>query len=118
MQKRFKLLHDQMETPLERAVFWTEYVIRHKGAEHLQLASRELTSYQRSLIDVYFVLFFSALLPLLLTCFCLKKCCKRRGKLTSSAVDKKNQSLYSYYFRKLKRNDFPPFCPNSSTRGL
>ena len=72
MQKRFKLLHDQMETPLERAVFWTEYVIRHKGAQHLQLASRELTSYQRSLIDVYFVLFFSALLPLLLSCFCLK----------------------------------------------
>ncbi|CAB3385974.1 Hypothetical predicted protein [Cloeon dipterum] len=29
---------DQPESALERAVFWTEYAIRHKGAEHLQLA--------------------------------------------------------------------------------
>ena len=90
MRKKFNLLHDQMETPLERAVFWTEYVIRHKGAEHLQLASRDLTCYQRSLIDVYFVLLLSALLPLLLTFFCLKKCCRRKEKLNST-VDKKNK---------------------------
>ncbi|CAL4087206.1 unnamed protein product, partial [Meganyctiphanes norvegica] len=31
-----KIIRDQPETPVERAVFWTEYVIRHKGAPHLR----------------------------------------------------------------------------------
>jgi glucuronosyltransferase len=51
------LLRDQLQSPLERAVFWTEYVIRHNGSmDHLRLGSRKLAPYQRSLIDVYLVL--------------------------------------------------------------
>jgi glucuronosyltransferase len=43
---------DQPQTPLERAVWWTEYVIRHKGAKHLRAASLDLAWYQYLLLDV------------------------------------------------------------------
>ncbi|CAG0883105.1 unnamed protein product [Cyprideis torosa] len=40
------IMKDELEGPLDRAVFWTEYVIRHQGAHHLKSAARNLTSYQ------------------------------------------------------------------------
>ena len=50
------LLRDQPETPMERAIFWIEYAIRHNGAPALSLASRDLNYIQRNLIDVYLIL--------------------------------------------------------------
>jgi glucuronosyltransferase len=35
-------LRDQKENNVEKAVYWTEYVIRHKGARHLDLPSKDL----------------------------------------------------------------------------
>ncbi|XP_065172842.1 UDP-glucuronosyltransferase 1A9-like [Atheta coriaria] len=29
-------IQDEPMTPLEKAIWWTEYVIRHKGAQHLK----------------------------------------------------------------------------------
>merc|ERR1719435_805420 len=34
--KRSKVFKDQEIHPLDRAIYWTEYVIRHEGAEHLK----------------------------------------------------------------------------------
>ncbi|KAJ8708417.1 hypothetical protein PYW07_010542 [Mythimna separata] len=31
-----KIIHDQPQTPLERAIWWTEHVLRHGGARHLR----------------------------------------------------------------------------------
>lgn len=39
-------------SPLDTAVYWTEYVIRHKGAPHLRGAARNLAWYQEALLDV------------------------------------------------------------------
>ena len=33
-------IRDDIHTPLERAVYWTEYVMRHPGAQHLQSPTR------------------------------------------------------------------------------
>ncbi|XP_033990271.1 UDP-glucuronosyltransferase-like [Trematomus bernacchii] len=33
---------DRPVPPLDLAVFWTEFVIRHKGAEHLRVAAHDL----------------------------------------------------------------------------
>nr|CAD7261547.1 unnamed protein product [Timema shepardi] len=49
-QEASRLFRDQPETPLERAVYWTEYVIRHKGATHLRSASLTLSWYQYYLL--------------------------------------------------------------------
>ncbi|XP_052864670.1 UDP-glucosyltransferase 2 [Anopheles cruzii] len=54
---RQMLLKDQRSTPLETAVYWTEYVIRHNGAYHLQSPSRNLNFLQYYCLD-QIVLFF------------------------------------------------------------
>ena len=57
-------MRDQIESPLDRAIYWIEYVIRHEGAPHLRSSSRELSIYQRGLLDVIF--FLSAVFVLIL----------------------------------------------------
>lgn len=72
VKKRQLLLRDQKETPLERAVYWTEYVLRHKGATHLQSPSRHLHWTQYYLLDVA-VIYISAFVVLIyLSSFVLK----------------------------------------------
>ena len=74
------LLRDQLETPLERAVFWTEYVMRHKGASALELGSRNLHRFQRNLIDVYFILFTIFLFFMTTSTLTIRWVCFRRTK--------------------------------------
>ncbi|KAF4519854.1 UDP-glycosyltransferase-12 [Ephemera danica] len=61
-KRRSSLFRDQPESPLDRAVFWTEYVLRHKGAHHLRTAATELAWYQLNLLDVAAVLLGALLL--------------------------------------------------------
>lgn len=62
-RKHQRLLLDQRTTPLETAVYWTEYVIRNKGAYHLQTPARKLNLLQFYLIDVIsvFLIAFSVI---------------------------------------------------------
>uniref|UniRef100_A0A2H8TKY0 UDP-glucuronosyltransferase n=1 Tax=Melanaphis sacchari TaxID=742174 RepID=A0A2H8TKY0_9HEMI len=49
LSKRFK---DRPKTPKEEVIYWTEYVIKHKGAHHLKTAALKLSWYQYFLIDI------------------------------------------------------------------
>ncbi|KAK7830857.1 hypothetical protein U0070_018401, partial [Myodes glareolus] len=44
--------HDQPIKPLDRAIFWIEFVMRHKGAKHLRPLAHNLTWYQYHSLDV------------------------------------------------------------------
>jgi glucuronosyltransferase len=72
LARRSAIMKDQPETPLERAVFWTEYVIRHKGAPHLRSAARDLTWYQYHLIDVWAFIIFVILAVLAVIFFIIR----------------------------------------------
>ena len=72
------LFRDQIQPPLERAVFWTEFVLRHEGTEHLRLGSINLEPYQKALLDVYMVLALFLIIPIVVMFFCVRKCCCRR----------------------------------------
>uniref|UniRef100_A0A3Q4BZG6 Uncharacterized protein n=1 Tax=Mola mola TaxID=94237 RepID=A0A3Q4BZG6_MOLML len=50
MQRLSALHHDRPMTPLNTAVFWVEFVMRHGGA-HLRLASRDLNWFQYDSVD-------------------------------------------------------------------
>ncbi|CAO2639481.1 UDP-glucuronosyltransferase 2A2 [Lemmus lemmus] len=66
-----RIHHDQPVKPLDRAVFWIEFVMRHKGAKHLRVAAHDLTWFQYHSLDV---------IAFLLACvasaiFLIAKCC-------------------------------------------
>ncbi|XP_040823453.1 UDP-glucuronosyltransferase 2B13-like isoform X1 [Ochotona curzoniae] len=52
VMKLSRIHHDQPMKPLDRAIFWIEYVMRHKGAKHLRVAAYDLTWYQYHSLDV------------------------------------------------------------------
>ncbi|XP_044190386.1 UDP-glucuronosyltransferase 2B17-like isoform X2 [Thunnus albacares] len=83
--QRFSRLHrDQPMKPLDRALFWIEFVMRHKGAAHLRTESYKLPWYSYHSVDVILFLVTIALLVLFifagLVCSCFRLCLKRKVK--------------------------------------
>ncbi|XP_043826245.1 UDP-glucuronosyltransferase 2A2-like isoform X8 [Dromiciops gliroides] len=75
-----RIHHDQPVKPLDRAVFWIEFVMRHKGAKHLRPAAHDLTWYQYHSLDVIgFLLACVAAFVFIVTKCCLF-CCRKLGK--------------------------------------
>ncbi|KAJ8948060.1 hypothetical protein NQ314_008486, partial [Rhamnusium bicolor] len=71
--KRLKeLALDTPMTGLEKAVWWTEYVIRNKGAKHLKNPAVDIPLYQYYLIDVISFLIFITVLALSVIILLLK----------------------------------------------
>lgn len=62
MKELSAVIRNQPQSALDRAVYWTEYVIKHKGAPHLRSVAVDLQWYQYLLLDVMFVLTTGALL--------------------------------------------------------
>ncbi|CAH1160087.1 unnamed protein product [Phaedon cochleariae] len=52
-KKQSRIFHDQPVKQIDEAMFWLEYVIRHKGAPHLMTAAIKLKWYQLHLLDIY-----------------------------------------------------------------
>ncbi|XP_038670477.1 UDP-glucuronosyltransferase 2A2-like [Scyliorhinus canicula] len=75
MQKLSALHRDQPESPMERAIFWIEYVARHKGAAHLRSESYRLPWYVYYCVDVMILLLSVLLMVTILTVLLLKKLC-------------------------------------------
>ncbi|NWI12659.1 UD2A1 glucuronosyltransferase, partial [Crypturellus soui] len=80
--KLSRIHHDQPMKPLDRAVFWIEFVMRHKGAKHLRPASHHLTWYQYHCLDVLAFLFTCAATTVFILVKCCLCCCKKRGRVT------------------------------------
>ncbi|XP_061550332.1 UDP-glucuronosyltransferase 1A1-like [Phycodurus eques] len=76
--KRLSALHkDRPVDPLDLSVYWTEFVMRHKGAKHLQAAVRDLNWFQYFCLDVIALLATIVLFFMILTVKCLKLCCQK-----------------------------------------
>ncbi|CAN9506751.1 unnamed protein product [Ophioblennius macclurei] len=84
MQRLSNLHRDQPVKPLDRALFWIEFVMRHKGAAHLRTESYKMPWYSYYSVDVALFL-VGALILVLFTVFLLLRClctavCKRKAK--------------------------------------
>jgi glucuronosyltransferase len=62
MQALSEWFRDRPQSPLETAIFWTEYEIRHSGAPHLRTAALDLTWCQYLLLDVITVLIVAGII--------------------------------------------------------
>ncbi|CAG03165.1 unnamed protein product, partial [Tetraodon nigroviridis] len=67
MQRLSRLHRDQPMKPMDTAVFWIEFVMRHKGAAHLRTESYKLPWYSYHSVDV--VLFLTATVLLIIVTF-------------------------------------------------
>ncbi|KAI4466758.1 UDP-glucosyltransferase [Holotrichia oblita] len=72
MKRTSELFRDQKETPLERAVYWIEYTLRHKNLSHLSVRTRDMNIYQRENLDLFGFIFVVAGVVLILICIMLK----------------------------------------------
>ncbi|KAF5289137.1 hypothetical protein FQR65_LT02027 [Abscondita terminalis] len=73
---RSQIMKDQVVKPLDNAVFWIEYVLRHRGAPHLKSASLNLTWYQYSLLDVMCCAFLILIIFIYLITLTVKTTCR------------------------------------------
>lgn len=53
---------NDLKSPAELVVYWTEYVLRHKGALHLRAVDADIPFYQFLLLDVIIFIFCIALI--------------------------------------------------------
>ncbi|XP_004477626.1 UDP-glucuronosyltransferase 2A3 [Dasypus novemcinctus] len=75
-----RIYHDQPVKPLDRAVFWIEFVMRHKGAKHLRPAVHDLSWFQYNSLDVIGFLLACVATALFLVTKCCLFCCQKLGK--------------------------------------
>ncbi|XP_033962055.1 UDP glucuronosyltransferase 5 family, polypeptide G1 [Pseudochaenichthys georgianus] len=85
IQRLSRLHHDQPMSPMDTAIFWIEYVIRNKGAAHLQSVGFSLPWY------TYFSLDVALLLMALIAAFVWASvsvfkilCCRRSRRKTKA----------------------------------
>ncbi|XP_051563934.1 UDP-glucuronosyltransferase 1A5-like isoform X4 [Myxocyprinus asiaticus] len=84
MTKLSAIHKDRPIEPLDLAVFWTEFVMRHKGAEHLRPAAHELNWIQYHCLDVIGFLILILVTVIFVTVkscmFCFRKCFRKTKK--------------------------------------
>ncbi|XP_063049072.1 UDP-glucuronosyltransferase 2A1-like [Engraulis encrasicolus] len=74
MQQLSRIHHDQPMKPLDRAIFWIEFVMRNGGAPHLRTQSFRMSWIVYHSVDVMVTLMTALLLLLLILFLITKKC--------------------------------------------
>jgi glucuronosyltransferase len=75
-----KIFRDQPQNPLDVAVYWTEYVIRHGGALHLRSGAADLNDFVYYSLDVLCLLGAFFLMSLYIANKCLNFLFCRKSK--------------------------------------
>ncbi|XP_029957231.1 UDP-glucuronosyltransferase 2C1-like [Salarias fasciatus] len=84
IQRMSRLHRDQPLAPMDQAVFWVEYVMRHKGAPHLRTEAYRMPWYSYYSLDVL-LLMLTVLTALIVSTLGVFRflCCRRRKKSKS-----------------------------------
>uniref|UniRef100_A0A1B6CCZ4 UDP-glucuronosyltransferase n=1 Tax=Clastoptera arizonana TaxID=38151 RepID=A0A1B6CCZ4_9HEMI len=81
-----RIFRDRPLSPLDTAVYWTEYVMKHKGAHHLRSAAVGMPWYQYFLLDVIGVLLLGIVSVIGLIIYTVKLVCSQLFTKTKMKV--------------------------------
>lgn len=81
MQERSKLYRDQPMKPLEKAIWWVEFVIRNPNATHLRSPALNMNFFVAHSLDVLVVLLIVPILFLFISCKIMRFCLCNQSKL-------------------------------------
>jgi len=84
----YKTYRDRPIHPLDEAIYWTEYVMRYKGAPHLQSAAKDLNFFQYHSLDVIGSILLIVLFLKLFLWHIVVKRCMCRGFFINAATKK------------------------------
>ncbi|XP_026736024.1 UDP-glucuronosyltransferase 2B20-like [Trichoplusia ni] len=68
-----EVLRDEVQTPLERAVWWTEYVLRHGGAKHLRSPAANISWAEYLELELVLTLFSVLLAIFIVSAIVIRK---------------------------------------------
>ncbi|XP_046883872.1 UDP-glucuronosyltransferase 1A1-like isoform X1 [Hypomesus transpacificus] len=77
MMKLSAMHKDRPIDPLDLSVYWTEFVMRHKGAAHLRVAAHDLNWFQYHSLDVIGCLLLVLLAVVMVIMRCIMLCVRR-----------------------------------------
>ncbi|KAL1491906.1 hypothetical protein ABEB36_012427 [Hypothenemus hampei] len=72
-KKRSRVMRDRPMKPLDLAVYWVEYVLRHEGAHHLKSSILNLNWFQLYLLDVVSIIILLLAAFIVFSVFVIKK---------------------------------------------
>ncbi|XP_037939472.1 UDP-glycosyltransferase UGT5-like [Teleopsis dalmanni] len=92
--KQFSVLYrDRPMSARQVAVFWVEYILRHKGAKHMQSPAVFLNNWQLLSLDVIgFLLAVLFVVILIFVKLCKLICCRRKGKSVGKSIKTKKNN--------------------------
>ncbi|KAK5642053.1 hypothetical protein RI129_008220 [Pyrocoelia pectoralis] len=83
-KRRSKIMHDDQLKPLDKAIFWIEYILRHNGGKHLKSSSLSFNILQYLLLDVIGFISIIIAISICVCIFALKKIRRPHKKVTIS----------------------------------
>lgn len=88
MKIRSAKFRDQPQKPLDRAIWWIEFVLRNPSPEHFRSPVLDLGFFRSNLYDIFIVIFIVA--PITIGILLVTLIRKVRGKRVSGAKEKLN----------------------------
>jgi len=82
---------DQPMKPMEKAIWWTHYILRHKGAAHMRVAGRDLDFIVYHSLDVLGTFLVAFLVVLGILAFCVVKTWNKCLPIESKKNKQKNK---------------------------
>jgi len=76
---RSEIFKDTHQRPMDRAIYWVEYVLRHGGANHLTSSSVVLNYSQYFLADICFVIISTTVTTMFLITMMIKYVMKTKN---------------------------------------
>uniref|UniRef100_D3TPK4 UDP-glucuronosyltransferase n=1 Tax=Glossina morsitans morsitans TaxID=37546 RepID=D3TPK4_GLOMM len=75
-----QIYHDQPIKPIDLAIYWTEYILRHRGAYHMQTKAQKMSFARKHSLDILAVMVTGAFAVVIVCCCLIIKFIKAKVK--------------------------------------